>query len=387
MITFPFSLGVPGGGTLGCIEIAQRLKQENVDVTVAPVFAGALAKRARATHCEGDSGAVQEEQLRKAGVNVRRVLPSRIHFLFDSLAMKRAVLAIHQERPLDGVLSWHHEGWALRDALAAHGIAFVMAAAGSFETLVDGRSLRALALRRVLTHSYRRADAVLAVSQYTRRDVIRRFSVAEGAVKVWRWGVSPEFADIPRSPFGSALRLIFFGAWIPRKGLFDALAALEKVAQDRPEEWEFRIAGWGDEAPVREAIRRHGLEQRVRILGQLNHVDLRRELAKADLAILPSYFESFGLAVAEALSSGLPVIAYDVGAVSEILHDGETGWLAPRANVSELTRAILEAIRQPARTAQMGLAGRRSAHDQFSWNKATRKLIDTVAEINGASSE
>ena len=93
---------------------------------------------------------------------------------------------------------------------------------------------------------------------------------------------------------------------------------------------------------------------RVTLLGEVEPARLSRELEWAQLAILPSHEESFGLSVAEAHVAGLPVIVYDVGAIREILSPGETGWAVPCGRIDLLAAAILEALDQPEETQRRG---------------------------------
>ena len=74
---------------------------------------------------------------------------------------------------------------------------------------------------------------------------------------------------------------------------------------------------------------------------------LRAELEQADLAIMPSHAESFGLALAEAQAAGLPVVAYHAGSVPEVIDDGVSGWLAPLHDVDRLAAFIEAATRDP----------------------------------------
>ncbi|NIP32684.1 glycosyltransferase, partial [Candidatus Saccharibacteria bacterium] len=67
----------------------------------------------------------------------------------------------------------------------------------------------------------------------------------------------------------------------------------------------------------------------VKLLGKLDHQELVKALEWAQVVLLPSQFESFGLAVAEAQTAALPVIAYHSAAVTEMIEDGKTGWLVP----------------------------------------------------------
>src|SRR5437870_1827116 len=87
-----------------------------------------------------------------------------------------------------------------------------------------------------------------------------------------------------------------------------------------------RIVGedWGGYAVVRDLARRLGIEHRVTLVGMLDQPQLKEESQRADLFVLPSLFDAFAIAILEAMSAGLPVIATRVGGVPEVVLDGET---------------------------------------------------------------
>jgi glycosyltransferase involved in cell wall biosynthesis len=119
----------------------------------------------------------------------------------------------------------------------------------------------------------------------------------------------------------------------------------------------------------------------VRLLGKLDHPALIKALEWAQVAVLPSYIESFGLAVAEAQAGGLPVIAYDSGAVPEMVENGRTGWLVPLKQIDLLAEAILNSMKKPAKTYQMGLAGREKLAGRFTWSRTTQQMLNDIEKL------
>jgi L-malate glycosyltransferase len=124
------------------------------------------------------------------------------------------------------------------------------------------------------------------------------------------------------------------------------------------------------EGPERETLSRRAgnllAERRVLMLGHRD--DVRRLLAAADVFILPSRYEGFGLAVVEAMAAGVPVIASRVGGVPEIVRDGTDGCLVKGGDVEALAETIrLMAINESGRQ-QLARAGQLRAQD-FSREK------------------
>jgi len=121
------------------------------------------------------------------------------------------------------------------------------------------------------------------------------------------------------------------------------------------------------DGPEREGVEKLagalGLGPYVTFLGEQLH--LGGLFAQADLFVLPSEQESFGLAALEALASGVPVVASDVGGLPEVVRDGETGLLVPPHDPRALAVAVLELLRDEPRRAAMGRAARADATARF----------------------
>ncbi|MGB3514958.1 MAG: glycosyltransferase, partial [Elainellaceae cyanobacterium] len=143
-------------------------------------------------------------------------------------------------------------------------------------------------------------------------------------------------------------------------------------------EWTLRIAGWGDLDVLNQAIREHEIEKNVQFLGRLEPAELVYSLAWADVAILPSQAESFGRSIAEAQAAGLPVISYAVGSIPEIVEHSSTGLLVPPRQPELLAEAIIQSIKKPNLTYQMGLAGRKRVGQLFSWEKTAEAILHGI---------
>ena len=116
-----------------------------------------------------------------------------------------------------------------------------------------------------------------------------------------------------------------------------------------------------------------GLADRVRFLGAVEGDRLADLYALADVCVVPSHTETFGLVALEAQASGTPVVAAAVGGLTDIVLDGVTGRLVQGRDPAGYAAAIAAVLGDPARRDQMGAAGREHAHD-YTWAGATARL-------------
>jgi len=207
--------------------------------------------------------------------------------------------------------------------------------------------------------------AVVATSAWTAQRLVERHDLPAAKVHVATPGVNaaplgaapPTEGPGPRRPHTAGVddggRLLSVAAVTPRKGhdlLVGALAALA----DRP--WTCVVAGALNRAPdhverVRRMIAVHALSERIRLVGPRSGADLDATYAAADLLVLPSRAEPYGMVVTEALARGIPVVATAVDGVPEALShapDGSVpGLLVPPENPAALAGALRRWLTEP----------------------------------------
>ena len=118
---------------------------------------------------------------------------------------------------------------------------------------------------------------------------------------------------------------------------------------------------------TRELVEKLGLDDMVRYVGVVD--DVVPLLAAADLLLLPSETESFGLVALEAMASGVPVVASDVGGLPEVVEHGVTGFLAPVGDVDAMAGYCVQILADCDKAAVYGAAARKRAAEKFDYKK------------------
>lgn len=188
------------------------------------------------------------------------------------------------------------------------------------------------------------ASAVIATSRWTRSWLLRTYRLAPERVAVAEPGVDPAPSSV-----GSAAgdRLLCVAAALPNKGQDVLIAALAQLS-DRA--WSCVFAGALDRDPMfaaalRRSARSGGLEERVRFVGPLSRPQIADAYARADLVVVASRHETYGMVITEALARGVPVVATDVGGTRSALGRSANGELPGRLVPPDDPEALAGALR------------------------------------------
>jgi glycosyltransferase involved in cell wall biosynthesis len=177
---------------------------------------------------------------------------------------------------------------------------------------------------------------------------------------------------------GGTFTFVAIGRLEPRKGLDLAIAALARTRGARLD-----LVGEGPARASLEELARVVAKGRVTFHGFAP--DPRRHLADADAALCSARSEGLGIALLEAMATGLPVVGFAVGGVPEIVSHGRTGLLAPGSDVASLAAAMNDAVADPRRLRVLGEAARARVVECFSTAAMCEGYARTYAEVTGAS--
>jgi glycosyltransferase involved in cell wall biosynthesis len=227
--------------------------------------------------------------------------------------------------------------------------------------------------------SLARADACVAVSDHVRAVAAARAPWAAPKVRVVHNGVDVERFAPRGEPKADAFTFALVGRLERRKGVDLALQALARVPGARLE-----VVGDGEErATLERTARDLALGDRARFHGYL--ADARPLLARSHAALCASRDEGLGIALLEAMATGLPVIGFRVGGVPEIVEDGATGVLCASGDVDALAAVMRETTRGRDRLAAMGAAASTRVRQRFSVAAMRAGYAAVYAEVAGVS--
>jgi len=282
-----------------------------------------------------------------------------------------------------------HVHWPL--PLALFGWAAQRARPAKLVTTFYGAELqlakRRRSWRRLLAWAARRSDQVIAISDYTAREVRELAPVPVTIIPYTTAIAEPtEGAAAPSKTRDGRFTILFVGRLVERKGVSYLVQALRAL----PPGLDARLVIVGD-GPEREPLERQvaamGLDGRVEVRGRIPEEELERAYATADLFVLPAIVDSrgdtegLGVVLLEAMSHRVPVVASRVGGIPDIVVDGEGGILVPPADAGALAAAIARIAGDAELGERLGAAGLRRLRERFSWDAVTRRYLDLYASL------
>jgi len=296
-------------------------------------------------------------EIRAAACTKLAALPSHGPVVVDGLALgvlPDAAEALHANHPLVALV---HHPLALEAGLSAD---------------------EAVALRQSERAALACARRVIATSTTTARLLAADYGVAPDRLAVVEPGT--DLADVQPRESGQVVALLSVGAVVPRKG-YDVLVAALARLEHMP--WRLVIAGDCARSPetvlgLEADISRFGLADRVTLLGAVAARRLAELYASADLFVLASRFEGYGMAYTEALAHGVPVVGTTAGAIPETVPAG-AGLLVPPDDVDALAAALRRLIERP--DARRELAAGARALTFPSWREQAALFVRALDDF------
>jgi D-inositol-3-phosphate glycosyltransferase len=241
----------------------------------------------------------------------------------------------------------------------------------------------------------RRADAIVASTEHERGALMEHYGARRESVVVIPPGADlSTFRPVDRAAARCELGLegevlLFVGRIDPVKGLDTLLEAVKLL--ERRAGLRLLVVGGSppgtpprqidhDERGLRDLARRLGVDDRVRWLGPIEQERLPHYYGAADVVVVPSRYESFGLVALEALACGAAVVASRVGGLPTIVRDGENGLLVPWRTPEAFAERIEQILEDPGLAARLRAAAPKSMA-RFSWVATAGRVIELYREL------
>jgi glycosyltransferase involved in cell wall biosynthesis len=344
-------------------------------VHVRDLAAGMHAAGHRVTVLAGMAGALFD-QLARRGVRFRLV-PDLVRSIaphHDVAALRQLKAILRELRP--DLVSTHSSkaGWLGRLAARQLGIPVIFTAHGwAFTEGVPRPQRLVYALAERLMSPL--ADRIVTVSEYDRILALKNRIAPPSKITRIHNGVHGCMGGL--RPSAAAVRVIMIGRFSAQKDHASLLHALARLGQL---DWTLDLVGDGPlQAQAIALAGALGIIKRVRFLGTRD--DVCAVLNEANVCALVSNWEGLPRSILEAMSVGLPVVASDVGGVSDAVREGETGFLVPRKDLGLLTQRLELLITRADLRHALGTVGRRRFDEEFQFELMFERTVALYRQI------
>jgi glycosyltransferase involved in cell wall biosynthesis len=245
--------------------------------------------------------------------------------------------------------------------------------------------------RQMMRSATHRADRILTVSESSKRDILRFFSIDPDKIAVIYNAIDERFWTPPADTAMARVReryqledpfVLYVGNVKPHKNVERLVEAFARVVQQRSDKLKLLIIG--DEISkfqtLRRAVHRHQLHGQVRFLGFVGEDTLSVLYRLAGVFVFPSLYEGFGLPPLEAMACGAPVITSNVSSLPEVV--GDAALLVDPYNPDEIAEAIVRVLSDPSLAADLRARGLARARE-FSWERSVERTLAIYREVAG----
>ena len=224
-----------------------------------------------------------------------------------------------------------------------------------------------------------KATAVLAISDYTKSELVKRNAIDQDKIRIFPCSLDPFWvSDSQPAAAASAPPIILT---VGRMEKEDAYKGVDSVIRSLPTvvrevgPVDYRIVGRGDDIPRLKALAENlEVSQYVTFTGSLSDEELREQYRRCTLFVMPSEYEGFGIVFLEAMAYTKPVIGGAHRGTLSVIRDEETGLLVNRLDIDGLSRAISRILRDDELRLRLGRAGRQDLLERFTFERFEANL-------------
>lgn len=223
---------------------------------------------------------------------------------------------------------------------------------------------------------------IITVSEFTKKDIAKEFSLDENKFRVVHNGINNEFFYPKQNgPRPENSLIVTNSADTPLKGLNFLLEAVAQIRTKQP--IKLTVIGQPKKDGIIEnLVAKLGVSDIVHFTGRIANEEFADYYAKSTIAVVPSLYEGFGIPAAEAMACGVPLISTSGGALPEVV--GDAGMIVPPADAKALAKAITHLLNVPEDREKYAQAGLARVNSVFSWKKAAEEVVEVYREaMNG----
>lgn len=223
-------------------------------------------------------------------------------------------------------------------------------------------------------HSYQKTDYLICDSDSSRKIIEKHYNISPKHCSTIQIGVDRQkfcnvnIAKIPMS-------ILFLGRLDKRKGIDFLLKSMPQITKKCPDIHLYIIGKGILEQELVKYVENQGLSNNVTFLGTVKDHEITPWYNKVSAIIIPSVFEGFGLTATEAMACGTPIIATDVDALRDIVHDGINGKLVKYGDIEGMSNAVTSLLKSPQLQDEFAKKGRMMASDTFNWDNISKQVI------------
>ena len=224
----------------------------------------------------------------------------------------------------------------------------------------------------------RKFSHIVTVSEFTKKDIAKEFSLDENKFHVVHNGINNEFFyPVQNGPRPENSIIVTNSADTPLKGLNFLLEAVAQIRKKQPV--KLTVIGEPKKNGIIEnLVVKLGVRDVVHFTGRIANEEFADYYAKSTVAVVPSLYEGFGIPAAEAMACGVPLITTSGGALPEVV--GTAGIIVPPADSNALAKAIIQLLNSPDERVKYAKAGLERVNSVFSWSKAAKEVVEVYRE-------
>tara|TARA_B100001123_G_scaffold367775_1_gene428302 strand:+ start:2377 stop:3534 length:1158 start_codon:yes stop_codon:yes gene_type:complete len=246
---------------------------------------------------------------------------------------------------------------------------------GHYSAFIE-RIIRKLEFKWIELWAIKRAHFCTVVFKAMKNHLEQKFGVDRTRIKVITPGVNIE-NFIPVDQKLKTLEFIFVGRLVRRKGTDTLLKIIERLPS-----LKLSIVGEGpDREWLENSINSLQISKRINFIGHVPNNELPQLLSKALALVSPAHSEGLPLTILEAMSSGIPVVATNVGGIGDVVIDGRTGFLRSDSDIEGILGALESLKENPAKASEMGKNGRALMEEQYTWEYICKQFEQIYYEL------